>query len=103
MVAGALSVGAADMMSDLDEEDISIVRAANLAFDIGTVQSMLTDAAIARAALTFISLDLIVQECARRGHQVCLHTICRLRRDALPVGYPPLADDDLPFNAERDL
>jgi hypothetical protein len=55
-----------------------------------------------RAMLRTVSLDLLVQECARRGHQVCLHTICRLAVDRLPPGYPPLADDDITFNAEAD-
>lgn len=93
-------------MGTIADEDIRLTpeeQAEELAWNIGTAYDLLTNVHAARAALTFVSLDLIVQECARRGHQVCLHTICRLRRDALPVGYPPLADDDLPFNAERDL
>ncbi len=55
-----------------------------------------------RQLLRTVDWDLIVQECARRGHQVCLHQICRFSTDRPPSGYPPLGDDDLPFDAGKD-
>lgn len=130
IVGGAIQAGATEVVIDTSDEAIALTpeeRAEELAFDIGTAYDLLTDARIARAALTFISLDLIVQECARRGHQVCLHQVCRLtkqkviawhdeplteetlpfdaertvRLSSLPPGYPPLADEDaLPFDGE---
>lgn len=97
-------------VSDMTEEEIALTpeeKAEELAFDIGTAYSLLSNVQVARAALAFVSLDLLVLELQRRGHQVCLHTICGLgKRDALPLGYPPLADYDdesLPFDMEREM
>lgn len=110
---------------DLDTSDAAIAltaeeRAEELAFDIGTATGLMGRAEVARAVLPVLSLDLLVRECQRRGHQVCLHEICgvtkrsapgesltedmggRFRYDRLPPGYPPLADGDeeLPFGGE---
>jgi hypothetical protein len=70
------------------------------AVSIATADVTLTD--MQRDFLRAISFDLLIQEVERRGHQVCLHQICRFSRDRLPTGWPPLADGDLPFDAERD-
>lgn len=46
--------------------------------------------------------NLILAEVERRGHQVCLHQICKFSADRPPAGYPPPADADLPFDAGED-
>lgn len=89
------------------DEDIRLTpeeQAEELAWNIGTAYDLLTNVQVARAALTFVSLDLIVQECARRGHQVCLHQICRLTKRQVTAWHDePLTEETLPFDAERDL
>ncbi len=51
-----------------------------------------------RALLKIMAWDLVVQEVERRGWRVCVASSCRY--DRLPDGYPPYADDDLPFDGE---
>jgi hypothetical protein len=68
---------------------------------VATTGATLTD--MQRDFLRGIHFDLLIQEVERRGHQVCLHTICRFSRDRLPTGWPPLADEEgLPFDASED-
>ena len=55
-----------------------------------------------RALLRTLPWDLILSEVERRGHQVCLHTVCKFSVDRLPAGYPPWGDEDLPFDALED-
>ena len=66
-----------------------------LAFDIGTVQSLVQRAPVARAALQAIHFDLLVQEVERRGWRVCMNSACGV---GVPVVFPPMGDEDLPFD-----
>jgi hypothetical protein len=52
-----------------------------------------------RALLRTIPMDLLEQEIYRRGRIVCVASRCRYG-DRLPPGYPPLADDDVPFDGK---
>lgn len=56
----------------------------------------MTKAERERAMLAAIPLDLIIQECARRGHQVCLHQVSSWHDE-------PLTEEALPFDADRPL
>lgn len=70
--------------------------------DTPDLAAWMTNAAVARAALRSIAMDLIEQEVYRRGRIVCVATRCRFG-DRLPPGYPPWADLDegaLPFEVE---
>lgn len=51
--------------------------------------------------LRTVPLDLLVRECNRRGHQVCLHQLCRLTQQRVVKWYE-MTEEEIPFDAERD-